>query len=252
MFPDAFCLNTNGLSRWGRAVNCDVSAKIRHGDIKTIINCAVSYDIGDLDVLNAANYELPSKFLELAMQGEAQFITFGSFFENYVGEYKRPYIESKLRFRDSFLKTDYDKSFYLTLQHVYGRFDNPKKFIPQVIEKIKKGDQIFLDDPDTLRDFTPVAFVERAISFILTSQNKMRIFDVGTTKQLSTIEFVKKLYRYRHFSCQNRQIPISVNSYGQKFDVIRASKATLIPEELRVSNAELHQIEQDTFRDLFS
>ena len=37
---------------------------------KTIINCAVSYDIGDLDVLNAANYELPSKFLELAMQGK--------------------------------------------------------------------------------------------------------------------------------------------------------------------------------------
>ena len=71
----------------------------------------------------------------------------------------------------------------------------------------------------------------------MTNQNKMRIFDVGTTKQLSTIEFVTKLYRYRHFSCQNGQFPISVNSYGQKFDVIRASKATLIPEELRVSNA---------------
>ena len=63
---------------------------------------------------------------------------------------------------------------------------NPKNSF-QMIEK-KKGDQIFLDDPDTLRDFTPVAFVKR--SFILTSQNKMRIFDVGTTKQLSTIEFV--------------------------------------------------------------
>ena len=97
--------------------------------------------------------------MEQCIPNDIYFIYFGSFFEKNLGSYMSEYVNSKLAFLAYMNKLGYAKAYYLRLEHIYGPNDRQSKFIPSVIQKIKKNDNIILNNPYHIRDFTPVQYV---------------------------------------------------------------------------------------------
>ena len=93
------------------------------------------------------------------------------------------YVNSKLAFLAYMNKLGYAKAYYLRLEHIYGPNDRQSKFIPSVIQKIKKNDNIILNNPYHIRDFTPVQYVCDVVSYILVNNIKLNFFEIGTRIQ---------------------------------------------------------------------
>ena len=224
---------------------------IDNGMISTIINCAVSYDDRELNNLKYVNYLMPRKYLLDAIKQNIKFITFGSFFEKYVGAFKREYILSKLKLKSDIERINYRHAHYLTLEHIYGNYDSPSKFIPWVVSKIKNKEVIHLNDPFTVRDYTPVEYVVQAVRHVVNTADCPVMFDVGTSLKTVTFNFVEKLYRYHQPYLDNFDSLITFEENSSGFDVVRNSVAVNTLDVLKVSLQKHHLIENQTFDQLF-
>ena len=250
-FPQSYGLNSNGLYQNGEKVLMSLDDLLRSKQIDTIINCAVSYSENNLDELHYVNYELPMHLLKLCEKFNITYLMFGSFFEKYRGDYKGNYIDSKLRFKKVFFDSKLQKKYYLALEHIYGPFDSQEKFIPRVVNKISLKEVIILDDPFTLRDYTPVEYVISAVDFVLKNEPKEFFFEIGTSEQITTLQFLKKLWLFNYESLESFSNLVKVKKPPVLQDVIRASSASKVLSEIILTEKDKKIIERNTFQRLF-
>ena len=251
VLPGSYCLNSQGIFIYNRKVNVKIEELFEKGKINTVINCAVSYSEDNHNEIMQTNFELPMYILLLCEKFDVTFITFGSFFEKYSGEYKANYINSKLRFRDKFNEIEYRKKYYLQLEHIFGRFDSPQKFIPSVVNKIKYGETIHLDDPFTKRDFTPIEYVLKSTLYVMNNVPSEQCYDVGTTEKTTTINFIKRLYKFYHGTDENFIDKVHVRTPNNPLDVVRSSCAVNVIQEIMPSDEEKCILMNSAISDLF-
>ena len=139
------------------------------------------------------NIELPKLIINLIRNTKTKLICYGTFFEKEVGNYMRNYIESKKNIFDYIKRLNSENIYYLRLEHIYGKYDSKHKFIPSTIEKIKKGERLILDDPYTIRDFTPVKHIVRVSKKLSKTGLNSKLPEIGTGTSQTTYSFINKL-----------------------------------------------------------
>ena len=244
-------MNSEGLFRYGKKTNESLTKNLKNQNINAIINCAVSYNETKPEEMYATNVLLPQSWLQQAVDYDIKFVSFGSFFEKHTGKYKAKYVQTKKEFKSIILSYRFEKAYYLTLEHIYGKYDHKEKFIPSVVDTIKQHNQIILNDPNTIRDFTPVSLVKNSVDFVVSGTNAPLFFDVGTSFQSSTIDFVARLVRYKKPAFDAYNFIKYGKEVRNEFDVIRSSSAKNIPKILRISAERAYDLEQMAFKELF-
>ncbi|MGX8940677.1 NAD-dependent epimerase/dehydratase family protein [Symbiopectobacterium sp. Eva_TO] len=151
--------------------------------------------------IEKANVSNPLKLLYLAVKYKInKFISTDSFFAkpDFNYQYMRPYILTKSSFNKWGQHLSDVHGFYFVnvrLEHVYGPNDNQDKFIPYLIDNLKKGNKIKCTSCIQRRDFVYVNDVIDAYMTILNSvfQNKYTEIQVGTGYSIPLREFVTYL-----------------------------------------------------------
>ena len=146
-FPDSYCQNSSGIFHYGEKINISITDLLSNHLIKAVIYCAVVYRSVIRDDINHVNVQYPTYLLEQCVTNDIYFIYFGSFFEKNLGSYMSEYVNSKLAFLAYMNKLGYAKAYYLRLEHIYGPNDRHSKFIPSVIQKLKRMIILFLITP---------------------------------------------------------------------------------------------------------
>lgn len=169
-------------------------------EISTTIFSAVKYDSPLKYEIYETNFLLPLRLIEYGrMSGCKNYIFFGSFFQKYP-EYpiKKDYSRSK-SFLNEVVKFNGDiRVFNLQLEHLYGPEDNPNKFIPWVLDSMKKNvPRIDLSDCLQRRDFI---YVEDVVSLVCKIVEKNHLFssgfhhmEVGTGVSIEIKDFLELL-----------------------------------------------------------
>ena len=102
---------------------------------------------------------------------------------------KSKYAKLKLK-SENYIKKNYKKYTILRLFNVYGPNQSKNYFIPDIKEKIKKGEIINIDQ--SIRDFIHVSEVSKVIKFIIYN-NIINTINVGSGKGFSLLKIVKYL-----------------------------------------------------------
>ncbi|NOZ80409.1 MAG: NAD(P)-dependent oxidoreductase [DPANN group archaeon] len=175
--------------------------------IDTIIHAATVYGRHDekKETIYAANYELPIKLLELAIEHRVPwFINIDTFFNKQIGPvgYLNHYVLSKRRFieegKEKVRKSN-TKIINLVVEHMYGPKDAEDKFIPQVIKQLLTEQDVKLTEAKQKRDFIFVKEVAGVISFLLDRLESIPFkdafvtYEIGTGECMPVREFVKLL-----------------------------------------------------------
>lgn len=160
--------------------------------IYAILHVATVYDKKEESLINLINTNvlLPIKLVELSKKYKVKsFLNTDSFFNNdkYKYDYLSYYTLSKkqiLEWLKLFSFSTNCKVVNLKIFHMYGEYDSLNKFIPFIIEKIKKEDPfIDLTPGNQIRDFIYVKDVVRAYEVILNSIDKLdsfQEFEIGS------------------------------------------------------------------------
>ncbi|TAM20942.1 MAG: NAD-dependent epimerase/dehydratase family protein [Nevskiaceae bacterium] len=168
-----------------------------------IINCAVCYgnDISTLDVLHA-NAIFPLNLMRQAMDfGCRLFIQTDSFFgkPEYAYDHMLTYTRSKNEFiwwGKRLAAETSTKLVNLRLEHVFGPGDGATKFIPQILTKMVRGEDVELTAGQQLRDFIYVEDVVTAYLKVLENQKHSGAvyceYEVGVGSPTSLKEFVEE------------------------------------------------------------
>ena len=252
-FPNSYCLNSKGLFKKGKKIHKKNLKEIfLKKKISCIIYCAVSYENDNEKKLNYVNIILPRYFLRISKKLNIKFITFGSFYEKKLSNYKSNYTSSKIKFKKYFDYLSYEKSFYLRLEHIYGKYDSLQKFIPSIINFIKKDKYINLTNPNCVRDFTPIELVNIAVKDIFEGKIHERVFEIGTKQGQTILDFVLKLSQFydpKNFDLIKNRIRIAKE---ENKDIINFSIASDVPKRILLSSKKLKEMEQLTFKKLFN
>ena len=251
-YPDSYCQNSSGIFHYGEKINISITDLLSNHLVKAVIYCAVAYRSGIRDDINHVNVQYPTYLLEQCIPNDIYFIYFGSFFEKNLGSYMSEYVNSKLAFLAYMNKLGYAKAYYLRLEHIYGPNDRQSKFIPSVIQKIKKNDNIILNNPYHIRDFTPVQYVCDVVSYILDNNIKLNFFEIGTRIPQTTLSFVQLLLEhniseFKTYSTRSRIIidPKPSSSIPSSY----ADESILFQN---FSRSYFHELERLTIQRLFS
>jgi len=113
----------------------------------------------------------------------------------------------------------------LKIFHMYGPNDNPRKFIPTMINKIKKDETIYLTGGDQKRDFIFIDDVLDFFSFIISwediHQNYFHNFDIGTSKLISIFDSVNIILNI--FESRSTVIRNVIKQYDQGLPDLKAN-----------------------------
>ena len=233
-YPNSYALNSIGLFKNGEPCGFTVKELFGKSIISAVIYCAVKYRSCSLDEMNYVNSDYPYLLLNYCKYNCIPFVYFGSFFEKEPGAYMKDYINSKLRFLSLMNSLSYDKSFYLRLEHIYGPNDGTAKFIPSIIKKLKDGENIILNNPYHIRDFTPVEFVIEISTRFLSGELSDFYFEVGARHPQTSFNFIKYM----------RQTYIDY--YGSESNVAQIIVDPKPSSVIHYSSARYHSI-YDTF-----
>ena len=247
-------LTRSGVFKNGLKVYDSLEKCISKEPIKNIFNCAVSYNEKNLDELNNINYELPNKLIELTSKRNIRIFFFGSFFEKEPQEYMINYINSKLKLYKLIKRLNRKNIFYLRLEHIFGKHDREKKFLPTLVNKIKNQQSIVLNDPFTVRDFTPVDHVVNSCLIIKNkSQIKKNFFNIGTGKPQLSLAFIYKLINF--YTLNKPELFLEINKLitinNNKQKVIRFSYASDSCFSSVHQKKYFSSLEEKAFNDLF-
>jgi CDP-paratose synthetase len=179
---------------------------LKDNKIDILIHAATNYGRdSSMEQMIADNVLFPVHLLEHAAKNNCKtFINIDSFFnkpENKNYSYLGNYILCKSQLEE-WLKNGCSNSkiINIKLEHPYGPFDNPEKFVPMILAKLLAEETpILLTEGNQLRDFINVDDVVSAFSFVLAHNNKFSPgftqVNLGTGKQISIKEFVETAKR---------------------------------------------------------
>jgi len=171
--------------------------ELKNEKIEMIINCAVSYSEEKVSSLIESNILLPIKLIDMFENSIKLFITFDSFYTKFDNNPMLNYSNSKNSIREWYKKFSHLKIINLKLEHVYGRFDSKKKFIPWLIDNMIKNKTIKLSECKQKRDFIHVDEIIKLINEVIIKRDKFNIgyteMEVGTGKSIEIKKFVLSL-----------------------------------------------------------
>ena len=181
------------------------NSSLAHYQFDAVIHLATAYAYDkktSLSEIEVSNVQLPLNILTTtAKNGCLLFINTDTFFSKQEFNYsvQREYILSKRHFLDyGKLITERDDKFTfvnLRLEHVYGKNDNEKKFIPWLIDGLKKNlTHLELTPCQQKRDFIYVTDVVSAYSTLLDNAEKLNGFieaGVGRGQSISLESFIR-------------------------------------------------------------
>ncbi len=91
------------------------------------------------------------------------------------------------------------KTINLRFFHVFGENDNPKKFIPQVIKKFQKDEELNMTSGEQKLDFIYVKEACKIINFILKKINSYEKqyteIEIGSGQQISLKSFIEEIQK---------------------------------------------------------
>ena len=171
--------------------------ELKNEKIEMIINCAVSYSEEKVSSLIESNILLPIKLIDMFENSIKLFITFDSFYTKFDNNPMLNYSNSKNSIREWYKKFSHLKIINLKLEHVYGRYDSKKKFIPWLIDNMIKNKTIKLSECKQKRDFIHVDEIIKLINEVIIKRDKFNIgyteMEVGTGKSIEIKKFVLSL-----------------------------------------------------------
>ena len=176
-----------------------------HGPFDAVIHAATAYGRrGESDVgLLEANVLFPLRLLQLCCeQGTRLFVNTDTFSLAQGALHLAGYHLTKKQFAEwgAYIAKKYGLTFAnMRLEHVYGPFDQPDKFIPYVISQcLRDGAQLALTSGEQKRDFVYVEDVVAAYLLLLQEKPSLPAqyaeFQVGTGKATSVREVVEKIH----------------------------------------------------------
>tara|TARA_Y100001968_G_C19161338_1_gene620998 strand:- start:257 stop:709 length:453 start_codon:yes stop_codon:yes gene_type:complete len=142
--------------------------------------------------------------------------------------------------------------YYLRLEHIYGLYDKPMKFIPKIIEKIKNDKTIILDDANIVRDFTPVSYVAKVSKELSRNNFKSKLINIGSGLPQTSLEFISKIISVYTTDDKNKYIDIvkSIKIGNINIPVIRESYSTQKTIINDFNYNYFRELELNTIRDL--
>lgn len=183
--------------------NDDFLAVLRNVKFDTIINCAVDYGFdNDYKKVNYLNVDFQFEIIEQIQNTDTLYICFDTFytkFHNY--SYLSNYINSKIEFKDKCKSIRSTKIINLQLEHIYGSFDAPNKFISFLIKNFKIDANIDLTSCEQKRDFLHVNDLTELVETLILKTNIKKAyhhFEVGTGKSIALKQFIieaKKIFK---------------------------------------------------------
>lgn len=180
--------------------------KMGHVDI--IVHLATCYGKNEsISEVFGANVNFPLSLLESAGEKSIPlFISTDSFFskQEYSYNYLKSYIFSKKVFSGLGRLYSEEKRLRfvnMRLEHVYGPGDSPDKFVPTMVNQLKRNvESIKLTDGSQQRDFVYIDDVISAYMAVINcNQNQLKPFsefEVGRGECISIRTFVEKLKFY--------------------------------------------------------
>lgn len=191
-------------------INIDTKSitKINWDNIKIIIHCATNYGRNHTSCYKVleSNLMFPIELIENAIKNNVKlFINTDSYFnkEHLSYQYLLNYSLSK-KSLNLWLKyfSKNIKIINMILEHIYGEYDNPEKFVEQMIQDIaiKQVESIDLTPGEQKRDFIYIEDVCKmyldAIKYSYNNDFTYKSFDIGTGIETSVktfVETIKKL-----------------------------------------------------------
>jgi CDP-paratose synthetase len=171
--------------------------------IDVIIHAATNYGRESNDIIGIFddNVEFPIKLLKFAISHGVKFFLNTDTFFTLDYSYMRNYTLSKIHFREwgKLLSEENKINFInLKLEHIYGPYDDQKKFIPWFIKQIKDNvKEIYLTEGIQKRDFIYIDDVVNAYLKILDNLLKFNgyvEFEVGTGNSIELRQFLVLIY----------------------------------------------------------
>lgn len=203
-----------------------------HLPIDLIIHCATEYNDKDqLHNILDCNLNLPLELMQVAAKHNIPFINTDSFYSKASAPLllTRAYLLSKKQCFDwgmYFKKTRALTFINLRLEHVYGPKDNPKKWLPTLIQDCLDNKTINLTPGKQRRDFIYIDDVINAYLAILPHLVSEH-YEVGTTKTYSIEEMV-----------------LLVKALTQSSSAIKTGAIPYTPHELMHSKANIDTLKQ--------
>ncbi|MER0045902.1 NAD-dependent epimerase/dehydratase [Pectobacterium odoriferum] len=187
----------------------NISQLLENGDfgVKAIFHLATDYGRNaagkNYSEIENANVVNPLKLLDLAIKYKInKFISTDSFFSKPEFNYQhmRPYILTKSSFNEwgRHLSCVHDLFFLnVRLEHVYGPNDNKDKFIPYLINSLKKEERLKCTSCEQKRDFVYISDVIDAYMTILDADfsKKYTEIQVGTGHSIPLRDFIDFLIK---------------------------------------------------------
>ena len=182
----------------------DLSSAIPQKPWHAIVHLATTYGYDGLfaDVIES-NLLLPARLFDLCKTSSCElFVSADTFFGKQQFNYPhlRAYVQSKrelLGWAKLITTTQPELRFVnLRLEHVYGQGDGPKKFVPDLLERLQQNQaEIALTPGDQVRDFIYVDDVAQAFTFVLQQRDLLPVgvteYEVGTGVATTLCEFVE-------------------------------------------------------------
>ena len=169
--------------------------------INVIIHCATNYGRNEESFLNIidANIYFPLKLLKLAIDNRVDcFINTDTILNKFISEYalSKKHFKDWLQFYSNKIKV-----INLILEHFYGPFDGPNKFISCIIEKILANEkEIHLTKGEQERDFLYIDDLVNAYKIILNNlesiKNNFTEFEIGSGKTITIKQIVTLIKKF--------------------------------------------------------
>ena len=227
--------------------NVDLEQIFKHNKIDTIIHTATEYGRNGSPCQSVleANLVFPIMLLELAVKYKVNcFINTDSYFNkkdlSYPFLYNYSLSKRSLSLWLEHFSSDI-KIINLILEHIYGEFDNPDKFVEMCIQKIavENVPELNLTSAIQERDFIYIEDVVnlyiKLLDFSQKSDFNLGVFDVGTGISIKLADFVEKIKQ------------ISGSRTNLKFGAIPQRKS-----EIMYSCADISALEKIGWKPLFS
>ncbi|MEI7085375.1 NAD(P)-dependent oxidoreductase [Pectobacterium versatile] len=187
----------------------NISKFLENGDfgVKAIFHLATDYGRNaagkNYSEIENANVVNPLKLLDLAVRYKiSKFISTDSFFSKPEFNYQhmRPYILTKSSFNEWGRHLSYVHDLFflnVRLEHVYGPNDNKDKFIPYLINSLKKEERLKCTSCEQKRDFVYISDVIDAYMTILDADfsKKYTEIQVGTGYSIPLRDFIDFLIK---------------------------------------------------------
>lgn len=158
--------------------------ELKDEKIDIIINCAVNYGREKVSDLIESNILLPTKLLDMFEKTLKLYISFDSFYTKFKKNPLIKYSNSKNQVKEWYKYYNNVKIINLKLEHVYGKYDSKKKFIPWLMECMLKNKLIKLSECTQKRDFIHVDEIINLLNELIDKEakfsNGITNIEVGT------------------------------------------------------------------------